>query len=333
MEKTGLRTRGHNPAPGSTDLECHALDYLPCSCFEVLILLIFSELIPTLTICYSQQTSAVRKGVELLLHGQDDHDRRAILDWLTPTDQAAQQSDFINLREPATGQWLLDSPEFQAWLQTDKRTLFCPGIPGAGKTILASVVVDELTRRFKEDKTVDVAYLYCNFRRYEQRAEELIASLLKQLSQGRPSLPESVKSLYDKHRDQRTRPSFDELSNGLRSVAAAYQRVFVVVDALDECQNTDGCRQRFLTEMLHLVDTYKINLFATSRDIPEITERFQAMARLEIRASPEDIRKYVDGRIPYLPSFVSRNPTLKEEIANGLVEAVHGMYAGLAITT
>jgi hypothetical protein len=41
-------------------------------------------------------------------------------------------------------EWLLDSDEFQTCLDTDKQTLFCPGIPGAGKTILSSIVVDYL---------------------------------------------------------------------------------------------------------------------------------------------------------------------------------------------
>ncbi|KAF2182132.1 hypothetical protein K469DRAFT_520620, partial [Zopfia rhizophila CBS 207.26] len=43
-----------------------------------------------------------------------------------------------------TGQWLLDSKEFQTWLKTSNQTLFCLGILGAGKTILTSIVVDDL---------------------------------------------------------------------------------------------------------------------------------------------------------------------------------------------
>ena len=77
---------------------------------------------------------------------QLEHD--ALLDWLTPLDYTAQQHDFVNRRQAGTGQWLLDSAEFQAWLEADHQTLFCPGIPGAGKTILTSIVVEELTTRF-----------------------------------------------------------------------------------------------------------------------------------------------------------------------------------------
>ena len=70
-----------------------------------------------------------------------------ILDWLTPVDYGPQQTDNIRRRQPGTGQWLLDSAEYQTWLKTSKQTLFCPGIPGAGKTILTSIVIDRSEER------------------------------------------------------------------------------------------------------------------------------------------------------------------------------------------
>jgi hypothetical protein len=81
--------------------------------------------------------------VKLVRH-QDNQEHRAILDWLTPVDYAHEQNDFISRRHEGTGQWLLDSVEYQAWLKTKKQTLFCPGIPGTGKTILTSIVVYDL---------------------------------------------------------------------------------------------------------------------------------------------------------------------------------------------
>lgn len=280
--------------------------------------------------CSSTATFAAMKGIDLLNQRQDDQDRRAVLDWLTPIDYAAQQSDFINRRQPGTGQWLLDSPEFQTWLQADGRTLFCPGIPGAGKTILTSIVVDELTSRFADNDAVGIAYVYCNFRRTdEQQADDLIASLVKQLSQRRPTLPESVKSLYDQHSRQWTRPSFDKLSNVLRSVTAAYTNAFIIVDALDECQTKDGCRELFLTEMFNLAATSGVHLFATSRFIPEITARYHGMTQLEIRARSEDVRRYVDGHTSRLPSFVGRSSSFTEEVIIEIVRATDGMYAAL----
>jgi hypothetical protein len=47
---------------------------------------------------------------------------------------------------------------------------------------------------------------------------------------------------------------------------------------------------------------------------------------LEIRASEHDVRRYVDGHMLHLPSFVRRSPDLQEEIKAGIVKAVDGMY-------
>jgi hypothetical protein len=106
-----------------------------------------------------------------------------ILDWLTSIGYAPQQGDFISRRQEGTGQWLLNSDEFQVWINQRRRTLFCPGTPGAGKTILTSIVIDDLDTRFQSNTSVGIAYIYYNFRQQdEQKAEDLLASLLKQLT-------------------------------------------------------------------------------------------------------------------------------------------------------
>jgi Cdc6-like AAA superfamily ATPase len=250
-----------------------------------------------------------------------------ILNWLTPIDYGPQQSDYITRRQVGTGQWLLDSKQFRAWLKTSKQTLFCPGIPGAGKTILTSIVVEDLISRLQNNLNIGIAYIYCDFRRYnEQKVENLLASLLKQLSHGRPFLPDNVKALYNQHKYTRTRPSFNEISRILQSVAAMYSRTFIIVDALDECQATDGCRTKFLTELFSLQAKCGANVFATSRFIPDITRKFVESAFLEIRASDEDVRLYVDSHISNLPTFVLYSSDLQEEIKNKIVNVGNGMY-------
>jgi Cdc6-like AAA superfamily ATPase len=257
--------------------------------------------------------------------------RKEILNWLTPIDYAPQQSDYLRRRQPGTGQWLLDSEEYRAWLKSSKQTLFCPGIPGAGKTILTSIVVNDLLERSRNDLTIGVAYLYCNFRRRdEQKAEDLLANLLKQLSRKRSALPDCVKALSDKHKNEKTRSSFDEISRALQSVAAMYSQVFFIVDALDECQTSDGSRAKFLSELFALQTNCKANFFATSRFIPEIRENFEGGPSVEIRATEDDVRKYLDSRICSLPAFVRRNPDLQEEIKTEIIKAVDGMYVDVS---
>jgi Cdc6-like AAA superfamily ATPase len=280
---------------------------------------------------HSKATFKTKDGVDRLNRRQDEQERRAIIDWLTPIDYAAQHSDFISRQEKGTGQWLLNSDEFQAWLNTSKQTLFCPGIPGAGKTILTSIIVDYLERRFENDHSVGITYLYCDFRRQqEQSPSDLLASLLKQLVQERHSMLENVKSLYEHHKDKRTRPSFDEIVKVLHSTIRIYSRVFIIIDALDECHVSNG-RNRLLSEVFGLQIHAQVNLFATSRFVPEITSQFEGSISKEIRAANDDVLRYVNGRIPQLlRSQISKYPDLQNKIRAEVVQAVDGMYVYLS---
>ncbi|KAH8722848.1 nucleoside phosphorylase domain-containing protein [Phaeosphaeriaceae sp. PMI808] len=248
-----------------------------------------------------------------------------ILDWLTPVEYGPQHSDFLRERQPGTGQWLLESAEYQTWLNSGKQTLFCPGIPGAGKTMIATTVINDLALRFRQNGSIGIAYLYCNFRqRDEQAAEDLLASLLKQLSRSRSSLPESVQDIYNQHVKKRTRPSLDEISRALHSVVATLSRAFIIVDALDECQVSDSSQNKFLSEISNL-ETSGANIFITSRFILDITERFKGKLTLEIRASNDDVQEYLGGRMSKLSGFIGRDRQLQAEIKTGIVLSVNGM--------
>lgn len=276
----------------------------------------------------SQFSSETKQGVDELRRHNHDVENQAIIDWLTPIDYSTQQSDFIGRRQKGAGQWLLDSEEFQRWQNNSKQTLFCPGIPGAGKTMIASIVIDHLCNTFQNEADIGIAYLYCNYRRKEeQNPNQLLLSLVKQLVQELPSVPDGLKSLYERHKDKRTRPSFDEISAVLHSVIVVdYSRVFIIIDALDECHGSDGHRQKVLSEVFSLQAKTATSLLATSRFIPEITKKFEGSIFLEIRASDEDVRRYLDGKIPQLRPFVSRNLALQEEIKTEIIKAVDGMY-------
>ncbi|RSL90156.1 hypothetical protein CDV31_015738 [Fusarium ambrosium] len=147
----------------------------------------------------SQTMYAIKHGVDRLNLQQDNEQRLETLNWLTPLDYAAQQQDFISRRQPGTGKWLLDSKEYQNWLTTVGHTLFCPGMPGAGKTILTSTVVEDLPTRFLGDAKTAVAYIYFNFRRQDdQKLTNLMACILRQSIQHLDRIPDSVNALKDK---------------------------------------------------------------------------------------------------------------------------------------
>ena len=271
--------------------------------------------------------STARINIETMRSKLDKEEDLNILNWLAPIDYATQQSDYIGRRQPGTGRWLLDSPEYQEWLDTPGKTLFCPGIPGAGKTILTAIVIDDVYSRFQGDISVGIAYLYCDFRRqHEQNIEDLLPNLLKQLTQKQSSIPDCVQTLYDQYRNQPKRPILDEILSILHSVSILYSRIFIIVDALDECQVTNGCRTRLLSGIFELQARVRANIFSTSRYNPEIVERFKESISLEIRARDEDVQTYLAGHMTRLRPFVSGNPDLQNKVKATISKAVDGMY-------
>lgn len=249
-----------------------------------------------------------------------------MLDWLSPIDYGPIHSDTLKRRQAGTGQWLLESVEYQKWLVDEGITLFCPGIPGAGKTILTSVVIDDLVSRYSKDGKIGIAYIYCNFRRQnDQDFDHMLTTLLKQLCQQLPGLPEGVRALYGLHYAQRTRPSTNELQYVLSATISEYSRVFIILDALDECRISDNFRSMFLARILELQQQHNVNIFATSRFIPSICEQLSTSLQLEIRARKEDILTYLRHNMNPERFFLKSNENLQKEIREAIAEAAEGM--------
>ncbi|KAI1330273.1 ankyrin repeat protein [Xylariaceae sp. FL0255] len=278
----------------------------------------------------SGAVSSIKEVVTNTQSRLEKEEYRKILEWLVPIDYGTQQTDYLRRRQPGTGQWLLESAEYRTWVEQPSKTLFCPGIAGAGKTILSSIVVDDLENRFRTDTDATTIYIYCNYKRQsEQTIEHFLSSLVKQLAQCQTSLPDHLKDLYAQHEAKRTRPSLKQLSEALDTVASKYSRLFIIIDALDECQDTDGCRAKLLSAIFDLQKKTRANVFATSRFIPDVTERFAEATIIEIRATESDIRRYLEGHISELPRLVATQPDLQDEIMTSITMAVEGMYVNL----
>lgn len=269
--------------------------------------------------------STTKANVETISSRLDREKDLEVLKWLTPIDYGPQQSDFLRRRQEGTGTWLLHTNEFSLWFYQKNQTLFCSGIPGAGKTILTAIVVNRLNYIYAGNPTVGISYIYCNFRRQdEQKAEDLLLSLPKQFVQEQPFLPESVKTLHKRHNQKRTRPTFKEIQGALLSVVAHFSKVYIVVDALDECSTSNSGREQFLSSIFDLQSRTGANIFATSRISKDIAKRFENTLSLQIRANEEDVECYLDGQMLLLQSDIL-DDGLRDKIRRDVVRAVDGM--------
>ncbi len=169
-----------------------------------------------------------------------------------------------------------------------------------------------------------MACIYCYYKtQADQKADRLAAAILRYLIQERSAIPECVVSLYDRHADRGSRPSIGEILSALRTVISSYSKVYVVFDALDECQNDD--RTQILTIIRNLQATGTLNLMATSRFIPEIESHFSSSQLLEIRADDSDVRRFVAGQMYRLPGCVQRDHDLQKYIQYRISKASEGI--------
>jgi hypothetical protein len=201
-------------------------------------------------------------------------------------------------------------------------------MPGAGKTVLAAVVVDNLLEHGGAgncNSTTGVAFLYCSFLQGETPTpEDLLLSVLRHLSEGLPLLPESVRRLHRTHHAAKTRPPLVDIVSCLGSIVDEYTTTFIIVDALDQCPS--DCGRRLLKSLFHVRDAHGINLFATSRPHHEIEMRFPKDSVLEINANPADINQYPDADMSNLPTFVSSQRDLREMVKEVIAAAVCSIF-------
>jgi hypothetical protein len=166
-----------------------------------------------------------------------------------------------------------------------------------------------------------VLCIYCNYKeQIAQTVSNLIASLLRQLVQDRSVISDDIKMFYERHQYRGTSPTLDEYTHVFNSEIGTYSKVFIVVDALDECPD-DGTRAHLLEELQSLSGI--VNLLVTSRELSSIAQHFEGTNRLNIRATDQDVRKYIEARIASVPRRHLK--ALREEIVAQVVEKAQGM--------
>ncbi|KAJ6530036.1 ankyrin repeat-containing domain protein [Mycena vulgaris] len=255
---------------------------------------------------------------------QIDAERRTqIIDWLS-INFFQRQADILRSRQPGTGDWLLEDFRFKRWETGPGEILWCYGMPGAGKTVLASVVVDHLERRY-QGKNVAVACIYLNHKETDtQTVSNLLASVWRQLAAGK-RMSSTAEELYQRHSEKRTRPTLNETRDVLHAEVTQWSKVYVVVDALDEYPEDE---RNILLEHLTTLGP-AVGLLLTSRPHISLHHSLPTFGALEIRATEEDIQKYVDDRIrtsSRLLMHVRTRPDLREEIQSKIKGSVDGMF-------
>jgi len=205
-----------------------------------------------LTAAISKGITHIITGVDAIQENQQSEQRKQALANLSTIDFEAVHYDVSSRRASGTGQWLLKSTEFETWLNSSSNViLWCRGIPGAGKTIMSSLIIDHL-RAIKElDPSTAVAGIYCTYRD-PQTTANMLGSVSQQLAAGLDTLPRVL------FKDQSL--SSKIISEVLSEMMLSYQKIFFVIDALDECLS----KLDLLKEIHKLLETGSSTLLSCS---------------------------------------------------------------------
>ncbi|KAK6503788.1 hypothetical protein TWF481_008794 [Arthrobotrys musiformis] len=260
---------------------------------------------------------------------RSDRDHK-ILDWLSSLTSQEKQTDVLSQHQSGTGQHLLSSKMFRDWLDGNHRILWCVGSPGTGKTVLASIVIDAISNReisASQESKAGIAFLYCTYaERNIQTIERLVGSIVRQLIVQLQciDIPLSVLELYNQHKRSKTHPSTNELSKELCSLVFRFPKVYIIVDALDECDDTNKTRSLLLSQLQRLAP--HVQLFFTSRPLENI--QLDAI-QFKVTAQEDDMRKYLSAMIkdePLLTKFCADYEGLEDEILKRIVKKANGLF-------
>lgn len=195
------------------------------------------------------------------------------------------------------GKWLLTSTQFCQWREGALQKLWYVGMPGAGKSVLASIIVDNLTQVQSDvqfDHAPKVAYLYFEYSNRESYTpKHLLGGILCQIVERDKRLQKLV------HRRRRMclgAPTLGDLQDLLYEVVEASRGVYLVIDALDECPPELRC------ELFKLLPEHTgLRILVTSRYLNELGSATEGFTMMIIRADEQDLGIFIDERLSQFP--------------------------------
>ncbi|KAF2675916.1 ankyrin [Lentithecium fluviatile CBS 122367] len=228
-----------------------------------------------------------------------ENNLRTVVDWLGPPYPTSTCNDAQRIRSGNTGNWFLNGESFDQWKFRPRSIVWLSGIPGSGKTIMCSSIVEHMGAWCRSKDGHLLIYFFFDFATRDKGAvSRFLRSLLCQIVVQRRCIPEAVQTLFEQHHNGFQQPSVNALIEALNGTLEDVDQTYLVIDALDECSERSD-----LLDIVEKVAGWRLNLnvLATSRCESEIEETFMRTdcehLRLEGAQVNEDIRQYVHQRM------------------------------------
>ncbi|KAJ7631728.1 hypothetical protein DFH06DRAFT_1056335, partial [Mycena polygramma] len=227
------------------------------------------------------------------------------------------------LHHKATGRWFLDGGQFAKW-KCEPGTLWITGKCGTGKTVLSSVVIEELFDA-KQRAGTAVAFFYFDFRdNKKQLVETMLRAIILQLSAQSLNRYDALHHQYQVSSGQ-TLPTYQRLLEVLDELLLGFEATYIVLDALDECREDDLLLQ--LISRLRQRTTTSLHILFTSQPREFYANAFSDVTHvaLEVESTAHDITLFVlhELRTKRCLAHVAQRA---EEIASKVVKKSNGMF-------
>ncbi|KAH6903055.1 hypothetical protein BKA70DRAFT_1155716 [Coprinopsis sp. MPI-PUGE-AT-0042] len=226
-----------------------------------------------------------------------------------------------------TGMWLVKGDKFRVWLEPngDIKIFWGSGIPGAGKTLLASIVIEYLEALYPgPDAKICICYVYF---RYSDHSEMTVRTILEtfvmQTLERHPGCMSLVEQTYARHLRERTEPSEAQLLALLRQLADCMFCTFYILDALDEAPT------KIQLAILKTLDSLSVKLFITSIPLKPLEAHFPHAHTFPVIARDIDIDLHITKVInenAELQRLLQANPSLRHEIFSTIRQNCGGVF-------
>ncbi|KAH8817231.1 hypothetical protein F5884DRAFT_778825 [Xylogone sp. PMI_703] len=257
-----------------------------------------------------------------------------IIQWLKASDPQGKHIFNLKKRQPETGNWFIFGKRYEEWFQSPGSFLWLYGIPGSGKTMLCTTVIEHLVLHCQKTPRTATAYFYFDFSDPgKQDLNSLLRSLLTQLSTQCSTIPPSLLLLYRQYRNGTASPGETELMTTFRDLVLMFDSVYIVLDALDEGSNCE--------ELLRFIDGVqnwgfsRLHLMTSSRPLPEIEQAMRNSATdklcLEDSGIRDDIKLYVNDRLATSKILLSLPAGIRREIRQKLLADNTVMFQWVAM--
>jgi hypothetical protein len=258
------------------------------------------------TTTQSDSIAQIAAQNQRILDAQQSDEFRKIVAWLAPPDPGTNHATARQYHESQTGGWLLKSNQYTNWKTGAVGHLWMYGKAGCGKTILSSTAIEDIRDTCKEDADTSYAFFYFSFSDERKQSDgDLLRSLVVQLGWREPGLSILLQA-YKNTKSSVLGP--DELEKILLASVRPCARVYLIMDALDECPEDHEARQRVLGRIERLTQgASNLKILATSRELPAIRESMAALGSEPMRIATSDvdadIQRYVANQLPGDRSF------------------------------